>query len=59
MKNINDELQKQEEFIIKEVMKIAKQYPLRYESVLYCYLNNKQDIEATRNKIENYVIKGY
>ena len=52
-----DALQKQEK--LKEVVELAKQYPLRYESVLHCFFDNKQDLEATRNEIENYIIKGY
>lgn len=45
--------------IIKEVYELAKSMPLRYEQVLYCYMENKKDIEATKKELEKYIMGGY
>lgn len=45
--------------IINEVMELAKQFPLSYENVLYCYIDNKKDVEATRKELQKYVVKGH
>lgn len=45
--------------IINEVMELAKQFPLSYEKVLYCYIDNKKDVEATRKELQKYVVKGH
>lgn len=42
-----------------EVMELAKQFPLSYENVLYCYIDNKKDVEATRKELQKYVVKGH
>lgn len=45
--------------IIEEVAKLAEQFPLSYEDVLYCYMHNKKDINKTKKELQEYVIKGY
>ena len=45
--------------IIKEVYELAENMPLRYEQVLYCYMENNQNIKATKKELEKYVMGGY